>query len=99
MGSGVDQGAVTEAAFRADAAPGAGGGLQDSQVWSSPVAAEPLRSAQPRDATAHQQHPRAGRRHGLLRVLLRPVALGSQQRRVGRGQRRGRRRGCVERSE
>lgn len=75
MGSGVDQGAVTEAAFRADAAPGAGGGLQDSQVWSSPVAAEPLRSAQPRDATAHQQHPWAGRRHGLLRVLLRPVDL------------------------
>lgn len=35
MGSEVYQGAqraVTEAAFRADAAPGAGGGLQDPQV-------------------------------------------------------------------
>jgi hypothetical protein len=64
MGSGVDQGAVTEAAFRADAAPGAGGGLQNPQVWSSPVAAELLRSAQPRDAAAHHQHPRARERHG-----------------------------------
>lgn len=70
------QGAVTEAAFRADAAPGAGGGLQDPQVWSSRVAAESLCSTQPRDAAAHHQHPRTSGRHSLLRVLHRPVALG-----------------------
>lgn len=60
-GSAKGSEAVTEAAFRADATPGAGRGFQDPQKLGGRVAAEPLCRSEPRDAAAHHQHPPAAR--------------------------------------
>lgn len=87
--------AVTQAALGADAAARAVRGLQDPKVPEGRMAAEPLRRAQPRDATAHHQHPRPAA-HGLRLAATRchrAVRAGPRssevQRRLGAGLRDG----------